>query len=227
MSHPPVGPEGFTPSVPSQPAPAPLPQASTPPNAPPPGTPYQVPPQSAVPPPTDQVSYAPGSAAVPPVSAPPPTDPTMIGLPYGSPPTQQGRGRGAVVALAVVAALLFVFGGVMTGLFVAKSSELDRTRKDLTAQVAERDATIEANHAEIEKLKQDLEAANDKIAAVEQDLAGTEEARKELQRQKSVIAECLALLGEAGEAAAAGNRSAYERTVEKLEPVCDEAGRYL
>src|SRR5690606_36364647 len=64
MSHPPVGPEGFTPSVPSQPAPAPLPQASTPPNAPPPGTPYQVPPQSAVPSPTDQVSYAPGSAAV-------------------------------------------------------------------------------------------------------------------------------------------------------------------
>lgn len=221
------------PQPPGQPVPPPLAQPVPP---QPPGQPADSYPTST-PPYTGVVSAPPAGGPVPemgmpgpspypagPVSAPPPADPTVVGAAYLPTPPPKPR---TVSVLAVVAALLLVASGVMTALYMVKSNELTRTKKELSAQISERDGTIEANTAEIEKLKQDLAAANEEIESVEQDLAGTEEARKELERQKGVIAECLTLLGEAGDAAAEGDKEAYEEIIEELEPVCDEAGSYL
>ncbi|MGK5739122.1 hypothetical protein [Micromonospora sp. URMC 103] len=156
-----------------------------------------------------------------PMSAPPGTMP-----PYG--PTGPGAGRGrTVLVLAVVAGLLFVLGGVMTGLYVTKSGELDRTERRLTAQVSERDGTIAANARELEKLKADLQGVQDKLADTEQDLTGTRNDRDEQARQKKVIANCLDKLTTALGAAAAGNKGEYDKAMSGLNKVCDEAENYL
>src|SRR5690606_22358307 len=83
------------------------------------------------------------SHPVDPMSGPPLSGAPMLGVPYGSPMAAPSRKPPTVLVLAIVAGLLLVFSGVMTTLFLIKSSELNDTRRTLTAQVAERDATIE------------------------------------------------------------------------------------
>ncbi|MGW0433129.1 hypothetical protein ACWDV4_11385 [Micromonospora sp. NPDC003197] len=180
------------------------------------------------PPVPSQQAYSTGQASAPPFGQPmsgPPGPPT----PYGAPAPGAGGGGGGrkVLVLAIVAGLLFVIGGVMTGLFVAKSSELSRTEKELTAQVADRDGKITLNNAEIEKLKQDLQAANDKVKSVEQDLTGTKNDRDEQARQKKVIGDCLNKLTAALSAAAANNKAAYDQAMKGLNTICNEAEKYL
>ncbi|MFI7518160.1 hypothetical protein [Micromonospora globbae] len=171
----------------------------------------------------DQPMSVPPAGAYPgaPMSAPPGAVP-----PYGPAGATGGRGR-TVLILAVVAGLFFVLGGVMTGLYLTKSSELDRTERRLTAQVSERDGTIAANAKEIDKLKTDLQTVRDRLADTEQDLTGTRNDRDEQARQKKVIANCLDKLTTALGAAAAGDKGAYDKAMQGLDKVCDEAENYL
>ncbi|MET8278173.1 hypothetical protein [Micromonospora sp. NPDC005174] len=229
--------------TPGQPTPGqPTPGQPTPPQQYAPGQaapPYGAPQTSAYPasaPPYGQPMSAPpvsGPAYGQPMSAPPVSGPAygqpMSGppgmTPYGAAPAPR-RGR-AVLVLALVAALLFVVSGVMTGLFVTKNNELNRTEKRLTAQVSERDGTIAANTSEIGKLKTELQVMQDKLDNTEQDLTGTRNDRDEQTRQKKVIASCLDKLTTALGAAAAGNKGAYDAAMKGLDKVCDEAENYL
>ncbi|MEV4655773.1 hypothetical protein [Micromonospora sp. NPDC049301] len=181
-------------------------------------------------PPVSGPSYGQPMSA-PPVSGPaygqPMSAPPGMAPPYG-PTGAPGAGRGrAVLVLALVAALLFVVSGVMTGLFVTKNNELNRTEKRLTGQVSQRDDTIAANTTEITKLKTDLQTMQEKLDNTEQDLTGTRNDRDEQARQKKVIASCLDKLTTALGAAAAGNKSAYDAAMKGLDKVCDEADNYL
>ncbi|MET7822811.1 hypothetical protein [Micromonospora zamorensis] len=182
------------------------------------GQPMSAPPMSA--PPVSGPGYG------PPMSAPPVSGPGY-GPPYGPPGAPAGgRGR-AVLVLALVAALLFVVSGVMTGLFVTKNNELNRTEKRLTGQVSQRDGTIAANATEITRLKADLGTMQAKLDNTEQDLTGTRNDRDEQARQKTVIASCLDKLTTALGAASAGNKAAYDAAMKGLDKVCDEAENYL
>ncbi|MFG1651361.1 hypothetical protein ACGFIE_15655 [Micromonospora sp. NPDC049275] len=234
----PAQPQYGPPQTPGYPASAP-PYAGQPMSAPPVSGPAYGQPMSA--PPVSGPAYGQPMSAPPvsgpaygqPMSAPPVSGPAygqpMSGPPgmppYGAAPVPR-RGR-AVLVLALVAALLFVVSGVMTGLFVTKNNELNRTEKRLTAQVSQRDGTIAANTTEIAKLKTDLQAMQDKLDNTEQDLTGTRNDRDEQARQKKVIASCLDKLTTALGAAAAGNRSAYNAAMKGLDKVCDEAENYL
>ncbi|MEU5561649.1 hypothetical protein [Micromonospora musae] len=255
MTQPPTGPQGYPPPNPAQPpavpgqppydgTTTPFPQQPTPygagqptqpmppaqpgaPTQPFPAQPFSAPPFSAPPvsgPAADQ------PMSVPPVSGPyygaPMSAPPGFMPPYG--PSAPGAGKGrAVLILALVAGLFFVLGGVMTGLYVTKNSELDKTERRLSAQVSERDGTIAANAQEIQKLKTDLQGVQDKLADTEQDLTGTRNDRDEQARQKKVIASCLDKLTTALAASAADDRSAYEKATSGLDKVCDEAENYL
>ncbi|WP_244454622.1 hypothetical protein, partial [Micromonospora echinofusca] len=213
------------------------------------GAPQSAPPGYGVPqssPPTQPMYGAPQSAPPggPVSGAPVPAQPgypgaPMSGAPFGEPmsgppaaaygaPATGGAGKGrTALILGIVAGLLFVLGGVMTGLYLSKSNELERTERQLTAQVKERDTTIGANTKEIEKLKTDLQSAKDKLEATQQDLTGTKNDRDEQARQKQVIAKCLDKLTTALSAAAANNRTAYNAAIKDLDKVCDEAEKYL
>ncbi|MFV2111300.1 hypothetical protein ACFHW0_03035 [Micromonospora sp. LOL_025] len=168
------------------------------------------------------VPPASGPAYGQPMSAPPGSAP-----PFGGPaPGGPGKSH-KVLILAVVAGLLFVLGGVMTGLFVSTTNELDRTEKKMASEVSQRDGTIAANGKEIEKLKTDLQAVRDKLGDTEQDLTGTRNDRDEQARQKKVIASCLDKLTTALAAAANGNKAAYDKAIQGMDKVCNEAEKYL
>ncbi|MFI6272137.1 hypothetical protein [Micromonospora zamorensis] len=235
-----AGPSGAEPTVPhpvAQPTPQPYAPGQAPPQYPanPPVPPQYGMPQgspgypASAPPYTGQPMSAPpvsGPGYGPPMSAPPVSGPGY-GPPYG-PPGAPAAGRGrAVLVLALVAALLFVVSGVMTGLFVTKNNELNRTEKRLTGQVSQRDGTIAANATEITKLKADLGTMQAKLDNTEQDLTGTRNDRDEQARQKTVIASCLDKLTTALGAAGAGNKAAYDAAMKGLNKVCDEAENYL
>ncbi|OZV79232.1 hypothetical protein CA850_17625 [Micromonospora echinospora] len=189
-------------------------------------------PQSAPP------AETPASAAYGPTSGTPvpgqytptsgqPFGPPMSGPPgYPPPATTSGGGGGrgrAVLVLAIVAGLLFVLGGVMTGLYLNTSGDLERTEKNLVARTTDRDTKVK----EIEKLKGELQTAKDKLTDTQQDLTGTKNDRDEQARQKKVIASCLEKLTTALAAAAANNKTAYDQAVKGLDAVCDEAEKYL
>ncbi|MFB6397356.1 hypothetical protein [Polymorphospora lycopeni] len=231
MSYPPTGPDG-------------PPQQGYDPNAygPPAGDqggPYQ--PYQGSPPPQggfgSPVAYDPGYQQQAPAQQPypgaqmsgPPFGEQMSGPPVSASPAPAAAPKKSqtVLILGIVAGLLFVLGGVMTGLYVAKSNELSETRGTLTAQVKERDTTITTKNTELEKLKTDLSAATKRADTAEQNLTGTQNDRDEQVRQKQIISKCLELLSTALTAAAAGNQSAYDAAVKDLDKTCDEANKYL
>ncbi|WBB70240.1 hypothetical protein [Micromonospora sp. WMMD812] len=221
------------PTVPYSAPPAPAGYA-VPASVPPYGGPISGPPVAGVEhpmsaPPVSGPAYAQPMSA-PPVSGPaygqPMSAPPGFVPPYGPAAPVARKGR-AVLILALVAGLLFVLGGVMTGLYVTKGNELDRTERRLTGQVSERDGTIAANAKEIEKLKTDLQGVQDKLADTEQDLTGTRNDRDEQARQKKVIADCLDKLTTALGAASVGNKAEYDKAMKGLDKVCDEAENYL
>ncbi|MEU7933015.1 hypothetical protein [Micromonospora echinofusca] len=214
QSAPPAGPSGYPQSAPpASPGYGPgsaSPHAGQASGGPAFGQPMSVPPASGGPAFGQPMSTPPGSA--PPFGAPAPSGP--------------GKSH-KVLILAVVAGLLFVLGGVMTGLFVSTTNELDRTEKKMASEVSQRDGTIAANGKEIEKLKTDLQAVRDKLGDTEQDLTGTRNDRDEQARQKKVIASCLDKLTTALAAAANGNKSAYDKAIQGMDKVCNEAEKYL
>ncbi|SBT53677.1 hypothetical protein [Micromonospora auratinigra] len=163
------------------------------------------------------VSTPPVSGPGYPMSAPPGPVP-----PYGAPAAGGGKGR-ATLVLALVAGLLFVLGGVMTGLYVTTNGKLDKAEK----QVSRQDGTITANKQEIDKLKADLQSVRDKLSDTEQDLTGTKNDRDEQARQKKVIASCLDKLTTALRAASRGDRAAVDAASKGLDKVCNEAEDYL
>ncbi len=217
-----------------------VPQPTVPPAAPPqpaPPVPGQYAPVPGQYPPVPG-QYAPGAAPVsapgypqplsaPPVSGPgfgpqPMSAPPGSVPPYVAPTGSAGKGR-ATLILAIVAGLLFILGGVMTGLYVTTNGKLDKAEK----QVSQRDGTIAANQQEIDKLKADIQSVRDKLADTEQDLTGTQNDRDEQARQKKVIATCLDKLTTALRAASRGDKAAFDAASKGMDKVCDEADNYL
>ncbi|MEU1686335.1 hypothetical protein [Micromonospora sp. NPDC005707] len=207
MSAPPTSGAGAAPGYPQP--------MSAPPTSGAPGypQPMSAPPTSAAPGYPQPMSAPPGY----PMSAPPGPVP-----PYGAPAAGGGKGRTALI-LGIVAGLLLVLGGVMTGLYVTTNGKLHKAEQ----QVSQRDGTITANRQEIDKLKGDLQTVRDKLADTEQDLTGTKNDRDEQARQKKVIGNCLDKLTAAIGAASRGDKAAFDAANKGLDKVCDEAENYL
>ena len=216
-------------SVPQQPSyGAPAPQ----PGQPQPGQPYGAPaPQSGPPFGAPAPQSGPGFGGQGPQSGPPFGGPQSA-PPFSTPPASGGpsngrSGNGKFLAVSLVAVLLLLGVGVMSVLYVTKNNELDKTEKQLSAQIAERDTTIGANKTEIEQLQGDLQSMKDKNKELEQNLSGTKSDRDEQARQKRVIGSCLTKLSNALAAAADNDRAAYNKAMKGLDKICDEADKYL
>ncbi|PSK62984.1 hypothetical protein B0E53_05079 [Micromonospora sp. MH33] len=215
----PVPPPGAPGSAPGYPQPMSAPPTSVPPVSGAGSVPGYPQPMSA--PPVSAPGYP---TPVPPVSAPgyPMSAPPGPVPPYGAPAAGRGKGRAALI-LGIVAGLLLVLGGVMTGLYVTTNGKLHKAEQ----QVSQRDGTITANRQEIDKLKGDLQTVRDKLADTQQDLTGTKNDRDEQARQKKVIASCLDKLTTAIAAASRGDKAAFDAANKGLNKVCDEAENYL
>jgi hypothetical protein len=173
----------------------------------------QYPPQSpAYPgyPPPQQPTGSWPATSTPPYAisgAPPPT-----GVPYG----QQQPGRAPMLVAVVAAVALFLLAGVMTGLYVAKSSQLGDTRDTLNSQVAERDDAIKANTDKIAKLESDLKTQGD-------ELAKNKESLDKVTKERDVLLPCMRRFVEAVDAADANNDAALSTALRQATTACEKA----
>ncbi|HEV7711629.1 MAG TPA: hypothetical protein VGP16_25810 [Asanoa sp.] len=194
---------------------------------------YGTPPVSSqpaygVPPVSSQPAYGtppvPGQPGQPVSSQPayglPYTEQPLSAPPYGMAPAQPSKPRRTgLIALAIVAALLFASGGVLGGLLVAQRGETDRARTEIAAQKQK----IAEHETEIDKLKVNLDSVNSKNLLTEQELDGSKNDRAEQERQKKVVAKCLDLLLDVF---ASTSQSQVEKRLKAADKTCDEADRY-
>ncbi|HWH01293.1 MAG TPA: hypothetical protein VNV66_18730 [Pilimelia sp.] len=187
--------------------------------------------------PSYQPGYGPGYAAAPPASgvpgqqfsgppsSGPPAGPTAM---YGAPPpAAQGRGRVLTILLSAATAVFLVATVVLAVLFAGKSGDLEETRKDRAAQIAQRDGTIADRDAEIGSLKKDVNNARTELEETRQKLTGTQNDRDKIEREKQVVGRCLQLFADSMDAALKGDRARVNRLSGDLKKTCDEAEKYL
>jgi hypothetical protein len=184
-----------------------------------PGYPPEDPQQQQYPP---QASAYPGYPPPPqpsgswPAASPPPYAisgaPPATGVPYG----QQQSGRTPMLVAVVAAVALFLLAGVMTGLYVAKSSQLGDTRDRLNSQVSDRDDTIRSNGERITKLESDLNTAND-------ELTKNKESLNKVTKERDVLLPCMRRFTEAVDAADANNDAALSTALRQATTACDKA----
>ncbi|MDQ7907133.1 hypothetical protein RB614_21705 [Phytohabitans sp. ZYX-F-186] len=181
----------------------------------PPEDPQQYPPQSPAYPGYPPPSQPTGSW---PASSPPPYAvsgaPQPASVPYGQ--QQPPAGRAPMLVAVVAAVALFLLAGVMTGLYVAKSSQLGDTRDRLNSQVAERDDTIKANSDRITKLEADLKTAND-------ELTKNKESLDKVTKERDVLLPCMRRFVEAVDAADSNNEAALETALRQATTACQKA----
>jgi hypothetical protein len=132
--------------------------------------------------------------------------PPAVGAPYG----EQQRGRAPMLVAVVAAVALFLLAGVMTGLYVAKSSQLGDTRETLN----KREQTIVANNEKITKLESDLETANS-------ELTKSKESLTDVTKERDVLLPCMRRFVEALDSV--GNDAALETALRQATTACQKA----
>jgi outer membrane murein-binding lipoprotein Lpp len=121
-----------------------------------------------------------------------------------------------MLVLVVVAVALFLLAGTMTGLYVAKSSQLGDTRETLGTQVSDRDDTIKANNEQITKLEADVKAANDELTKNKETLTG-------VTKERDALLPCMRRFIEALDAAGSGNDAALGTALRQARTACEKA----
>ena len=159
-----------------------------------------------------------------PMSGVPMSGMPMSGMPMGGPvPQPSGGSKVTTIVLAAFMVVFLVVAGVMTGLFISKSTALTDSKQT----VSQRDKTIVDRDQQLDKLNKDLQQSKDDLDKTKTDLSGSQNQATELKRQKQVISHCLQLFAEASTAAAAGDNATYKAKVAEANTVCDEAEKYL
>ncbi|GFJ89428.1 hypothetical protein Prum_030700 [Phytohabitans rumicis] len=124
--------------------------------------------------------------------------------------------RAPMLVLVVVAVALFLLAGTMTGLYVAKSSQLGDTRETLGTQVSDRDDTIKADQEKITKLEADAKAAND-------ELTKNKETLTDVTKERDALLPCMRRFIEALDAAGADNDAALSTALRQATTACEKA----
>jgi len=146
-----------------------------------------------------------------PTSAPPGSAYPTGSYQGGPPPARPSRGPWIPV-LAGICALLLVVSLAVTGLLIAKSNDLSESRATAASQreqLREKDGKIATVEDERDKAKQDLDGSKDEVGSLTAD--------------KATIAQCLKLMFQMLEAAAAGNRAQVNALAKQLDAPCTRA----
>ncbi|RSM69424.1 hypothetical protein DMB66_10480 [Actinoplanes sp. ATCC 53533] len=150
----------------------------------------------------------------------PPSLAQTSGFPYQATET---RRRPAVLVLAIAAALLLVFGGLMLGLYVNDhgnlndtKADLRDTRADLGAQVQEQKSIVtqeQAKFAEAEKRATDLET---QLKTSKANLA-------DVTAQRDALVPCMRRIQDAFDSAANGDARGIDTALKRARTSCDKA----
>jgi len=142
------------------------------------------------------------------------------GFPYQS---AEDRRRPTVLILAIAAALLLVFSGLMLGLYLNDhgnlndtKANLSSTRSDLSAQVQEQKSLVtqeQGKFAESEKLRTDLETQ----------LKTTKATLADVTAQRDTLVPCMRRIQDAFDSAANGDSRGIDTALKRARTSCDKA----
>lgn len=167
-------------------------------------------------------AYPPASPAAPAYQPTSSSYPPISGTPFAQ-PEPQGRRRSPVQLLAVAAAVLLVFGGLMLGLYLNArgnlndtKSTLRDTRSDLSTQVQEQ-KTLNAQQAA------ELAASEKKAADLNTQLGTTKTNLANVTGERDALVPCMRRIQDAFDAAADGSVSGVNSALRQARTACDKA----
>jgi uncharacterized protein HemX len=171
--------------------------------------------------PVSAPGYGPPPTSAMPMASGPPTSGVAYGQPgYGQPPAPRSR---TVPLLAALVVVFFVATAVFSALFITKSGAYNKK----VSTLKNRDTAISSQQNQLKDLKQQLQSTQDQLKDETQKATGTQNQVDELNHEKQVISQCLNLLGQAADAANAGDKTTANNLLNQANPICAEADKYL
>jgi outer membrane murein-binding lipoprotein Lpp len=139
-------------------------------------------------------------------------------VPSAIPAPPARRGRTGIVILSILTAVLLLGAGVMTTLFLAQKSEVDKAN----TQINTLNSTVSTQNDKLSTLQKNLDTT-------QRDLTDAKADADEMANQKKVIADCVnaiyAFWREIDKSGA--NSSATEKKGKALDTACHAADKYL
>lgn len=158
----------------------------------------------------------------PPPGAPgyPPVAPQISGVPYGPP---EPRRKPAVLVLAIATAVLFVFGGLMFGLYLNERGTLNDTKTEMRDTRTELTSQVEEQKSIVTEQEEKLAAAEKRAADLDKELGTTKTNMAEMKAQRDVLVPCMRRIQDAFDAAANGDSAGINRALRSARTTCDKA----
>ena len=187
------------------------------------------PPPEGYPPPTT-VPTAPQSPANQPTMGFPAQSPAAPGYPPNLAQTSgfpyqsaEERRRPAVLVLAIAAALLLVFGGLMLTLYLNDHGNLNETKANLSDTRADLGAQVQEQKTLVTEQQEKLAAAEKRANDLDAQLKTTKTSMAEVTGERDVLVPCMRRIQDAFDSAANGDSSGISTALRRARTACDKA----
>jgi hypothetical protein len=185
------------------------------------------PPPEGFPPTAPQTNATQPTVGFPPqppaVSAAPAYSPALAqisGTPYAS---SEGRRRPPVLALAIAASLLLVFGALMVGLYVNTRGDLGDTKANLRDTRADLTSQVQEQKTLVADQQEKLAAAEKRATDLNTQLNAMRTSAADVKAQRDALVPCMRRIQDTFDAAADGNSAGVSSGLRQARTACDKA----
>jgi uncharacterized protein HemX len=142
------------------------------------------------------------------------------GFPYQSTET---RRRPAVLVLAIAAALLLVFGGLMLGLYVNDHGNLNDTKANLRDTRADLSSQVQEQKSLVTEQQEKLAAETKRADDLDAQLKTTKTTLSDVKEERDVLEPCMRRIQDAFDSAANGDSGGVSTALKRARTLCDKA----
>lgn len=171
--------------------------------------------------PAERAEDEPAPVSAPPAPAPARPRPAPTVIPAVPAPAAIGGRSRPLVLLGGAAAVLVVFGLVMTGLFVFKSNQL--TESD--AKLATAQSALAARNAKATDAEKQLSALQSKLTDAQNKLSGAQRTAASDKANRATVKQCLSLVEAALTTARTGSSNQLDQALKRLKAPCAKANK--
>lgn len=150
----------------------------------------------------------------------PPALAQISGTPYAAP---EARRRPTVNVLAIAAAVLLVFSGLMLALFLNDHGNLNDTKADLHDTRADLTAQVQEQKALVAEQQEKLTQAEKRATDLNTELGTTKTNLADMTAQRNALVPCMRRIQDTFDAAANGEVSAVRSALRQARTSCDKA----
>jgi uncharacterized protein HemX len=150
----------------------------------------------------------------------PPSLAQTSGFPYQS---AEARRRPTVLVLAIAAALLLVFGGLMLGLYLNDHGNLNDTKANLRDTKADLGAQVQEQKTLVTEQEEKLAASEKRANDLKTQLDTTKTNLAAVTGQRDVLVPCMRRIQDAFDSAANGDSRGISTALRRARTSCDKA----